>query len=188
MTPLIFDVLLRFCKHRIGGTTDIEKAFHQIMIEEEDWNMLRLLWFNGVQGTEPEIVQYRFCRLVFGLTRSPAILQGVIQHHLSRRKTSDPVVIELLANTLYVDDFPGGAYDVKKGYHLYCESKDIIKKGGFNLRKWRTNDSLLQQKIDRAEGGVGEDIPASQPADKPIKNLGLGWNVSGDKFQLTLMS
>ena len=114
------------------------------MIEEEDWNMLRLLWFNGVQGTKPEIVQYRFCRLVFGLTPSPAILQGVIQHHLSRQKTSDPVVIELLSNTLYVDDFPEGADDVKKGYHLYCESKDIMKKGGFNLRKWRTNDSLLQ--------------------------------------------
>ena len=97
------------------------------MIEEEDWNMLRLLWFNGVQGTKPEIVQYRFCRLVFGLTPSPAILQGVIQHHLSRQKTSDPVVIELLSNTLYVDDFPEGADDVKKGYHLYCESKDIMK-------------------------------------------------------------
>ena len=184
MTPLIFYVLLRFPTHRIGVTNDIERAFHQIMIEEEDWNMLRLLWFNGVQGREPEIAQYRFCRLVFGLTPSPAILQGVIQHHLSRQKTSDPVVIELLSNTLYVDDFPGGTDDVERGYHLYCESKDIMKKGSFNLCKWRTNDSLQQQKIDRTEGRVGEDIPANQPAYKPIKILGLGWNVSGDQFSV----
>ena len=117
LTPLIFDVLFSFHTHQIGVTADIEKAFHQIMIEEEDQNMLRLLWFNRVQGTEPEIVQYRFCRLVLGLTPSPAILQGDIQHHLSRKKTSDPVVIDLLS-------------------------------------------------------------------DKPIKILGLGWNVSGDQFSV----
>ena len=34
---------------------------------------------------------------MFGLTPSPAILQGVIQHHLSRQRDSDAAVIELLA-------------------------------------------------------------------------------------------
>ena len=180
LTPLIFDVLLRFRTHRIGITADIEKAFHQIMIELEDRNMLRLLWFDKVQEADPKIVQYRFCRLVFGLTPSPAILQGVIQHHLSRQRSNDPVVIELLSNTLYVDDFPGGASDVEGGYHLYCQSK---KKGGFNLRKWRTNDSTLQQMIDRTEGEAAKNIPVSQPAvDKPLKILGLGWNISRDNF------
>ena len=121
--------------------------------------------------------------MVFGLTPSPAVLQGVIQHHLSRQKTtSDLAVIELLSKTLYVDDFPGGAADVEKGYHLYCVAKGILRKGGFNLCKWRTNNTLLQQKIDGAERELGEDIPVSQPADKPIKILGLGWNVSRDQF------
>ena len=54
-------------------------------------------------------MQYRFRRLVFGLTSSPAILNGTIQHHLSHYKEPEPQVSELLANSLYVDDFPGGA-------------------------------------------------------------------------------
>ena len=95
---------------------------------------------------------------MFGLTPSPAILQGVIQHHLSQQRNSDAAVIELLAKTLYVDDLPGVAPDVEGGYHLYCQSKEIMRKGGFNLHKWRTNDTLLQNMIDRAEG---EDIPVS---------------------------
>jgi len=36
-----------------------------------------------------------------------------------------------------------------------------MRKGGFNLHKWKTNDTLLQQMIDRAEGEVGEDTPVS---------------------------
>ena len=71
LTPLIFDVLLRFRTYQIGITADIEKVFHQIMSNVEDRNMLRLLWFNGVQAAEPEIVQYRFCRLVFGQPSYP---------------------------------------------------------------------------------------------------------------------
>ena len=69
-------------------------------------------------------MQYRFRRLVFGLTSSPAILNGTIQHHLSHYKEPEPQLSELLANSLYVDDFPGGASDDEsacllkgKGHH-----------------------------------------------------------------------
>jgi len=48
LTPLIFDVLLRFRTHRVGVIADIENAFQQVMIEEGGRNILRLLWFNGV--------------------------------------------------------------------------------------------------------------------------------------------
>ena len=43
LTPLIFDVLLKFREHKIGITADIEKAFHQILSKPEDRNMLRLI-------------------------------------------------------------------------------------------------------------------------------------------------
>jgi len=59
----------------------------------------------------------------------------VIQDHFSQQKNNDPEVVELLANTLYVDDFPEGVPNVEKGYHLYQQSKETMKKGGFNLRK-----------------------------------------------------
>lgn len=67
MTPLVFDVLLKFRLRHIGITTDIEKAFHQI-ISPDDHDMLRLLWVDDISSREVQVVQYRFCRLVFGLT------------------------------------------------------------------------------------------------------------------------
>ena len=89
----------------IGITADIEKEFHQIMGNTNDSDMLRLLWVDDVISRKPQVVQYQFCRLVFGITPSPAILQCVIQHHLSQYKNSHAEIVKLLSDTLYVDDF-----------------------------------------------------------------------------------
>ncbi len=72
--PLLFETLLRFRVHATAVTADIEAAFLQIGIREDDRDFLRFLWFDDISKDKPSIVQYRFCRLVFGLTCSPAIL------------------------------------------------------------------------------------------------------------------
>ena len=55
-----------------------------------------------------EIIVYRFCRLVFGLKPSPAILGATIKSHLSNCSESEPEVIKVLGNYLYVDDLATG--------------------------------------------------------------------------------
>ena len=51
----------------------------------------------------------------------------------------------------YVDDIVTGADSEDLAYRLYAEAKEILRHGGFNLRKFHTNSPQLQQKIDRAE-------------------------------------
>ena len=100
LTPMIFDVLVKFRSNVIGITADIEKAFHQIVITEKDRNMLQMLWVNDVDAATPNIIHYRFCRLVFGLTPSPAILRGVIQYHLLLMATSPLFALEMSPDTI----------------------------------------------------------------------------------------
>ena len=90
--PHIF-TLVRFRRNSIGLMVDIEKAFHQIVIDESDRDVLRFLWFNDINKDKPEIVQCRFRRLVFGLTTSPAILAEIIQHHLTRYLFTEPRIL-----------------------------------------------------------------------------------------------
>ena len=175
LTPLIFDVLLKFRQHKVGITADIEKAFHQILIKPEDRNMLRLVWFEDIRSAPMKIVQYRFCRLVFGLTPSPAILRGVIQHHLLRYQKEYSQVAQFLIDSLYVDDLPGGAADPSKGFEFYRSAKELMMKGGFNLRKWRTNCQSLQKQINEAEGSEGE-------VNRIVRILGLSWDTEADCF------
>jgi len=91
-----------------------------------------------------------------------------------------------------------GASDTELGYQLYLEAKEVLRKGGFNLRKFRSNDKRLQAMIDAREG-----IPQSTEVDpstytaitlgktqKPMpgeqKVLGVRWKIDTDEFILDL--
>ena len=57
--PHIFDMMIKFRSYAIGITADIEKAFHQILIENTDRDMLRFLWLDDIRRNRPGIVQYQ---------------------------------------------------------------------------------------------------------------------------------
>ena len=177
MTPHIFEILLRFRSHLIGIIADIEKAFHQIVIDEGDRDFLRFLWFDNITDIKPRIIQYRFTRLVFGLTPSPAILNSVIQTHLTRFLLSEPILSRQLAEGLYVDDFTCGAGTVEEGFSIYKGAKQLMKRGGFNLRKWHSNSVDLQQRIDQLE-----NANKSQSYSTQVKILGISWDTNNDSF------
>lgn len=113
--PHVFNMLARFRKNPVGITADIEKAFLMVGIQEDHRDFLRFLWLRNPDCVKPEIVQYRFTRLVFGLRPSPAILGATILHHLQLHKQSDPEIAELLEQSLYVDDLLTGESDEERG-------------------------------------------------------------------------
>ena len=167
---------LRFRSYPIGIVADIEKAFHQVVIDPQDRDMLRFLWLDNLDKDSPVMVQYRFCRLVFDLTPSPAILTEVINHHTTRYLLTEPNIAEILSCGFYVDDFTSGAKSIEEGVNIYQRAKQLMKQGGFNLRKWRTNSRVLQQGINTMEGeAVKETVE--------FKLLGVCWDVNEDMFQ-----
>ena len=99
LVPHLFDVVVKFRGYPIGIVSDVEKAFHQIEISPADRPMLRFLWFDDIYQEHPNIVEYQFCRLVFGLTPSPAILSSVIQRHLESYKVKEPYIASLLQDS-----------------------------------------------------------------------------------------
>ena len=66
LTPLLFDVLLRFRFNPIGIVADIEKAYLQISVADSHRDFLRFLWFDDIFKDVPEVTKYRFCRVTFG--------------------------------------------------------------------------------------------------------------------------
>ena len=111
--PSLFDVLVKFRVHPVALTADVETAFLQIQIKPDDRDMLRFLWFDDVNSPDPCIVQFRFCRLPFGLRPSPSILGGTVRKHLENYRESHPDIVEILKE-LYVDDLSSGADTIEK--------------------------------------------------------------------------
>ena len=77
--PSLFDTIIRFCCHSIWLTADIEKAFLQIAIADNDRILLRFLWFDNVKDKNASVVQYRWAGLPFSLTSSPSILGATLR-------------------------------------------------------------------------------------------------------------
>ncbi len=171
LVPSLFDILVRFRSHPYALVADIEKAFHMISIKEEDRNALRFLWLKCRKNGLPEIVVYRFYRLVFGLKPSPAILGATIKHHLLQHSRSEPEITKVLENDLYVDDLATGTETEDKAIALYNSAKEVMSRGGFNLRKWRSYSSRVRQYIQNCENcddvtGCKQDEMAAEGPSK----------------------
>lgn len=196
LVPNLLDTVLKFRSHPIGIVADIEKAFHQIQILPDDRRMLRFLWFDDVAEPVPEIREFQFCRLVFGLTPSPAVLASVIQHHLTTHKETNPEMVSLLNDSFYVDDFAGGAKTDDDAVEVYQRSQEIMKDGGFTLRKWMSNSKKFRETVAKNEeqqlfkntnkpsiNQESDCVTSSSSSNEIVKVLGLHWNVDSDEFQ-----
>lgn len=171
-------ILLRFRLYSVVVLADIEKAFHQVALREKDRDFTRFLWVNDQSQTEfnlKNLVVYRFCRVVFGLTCSPHLLSSTIHLHFSENvsKYSEEVLLNL-----YVDNLLLSAPDAKTVNHKSLEVKAEFHKIGMNLREFISNDSKA------LEGIKNEDKLSSST----IKVLGVLWNSSSDHIIFKISS
>ena len=84
LTPLMFDMLITFREKPIVLFGDIEKAFLNIKIDPSNRGCLRFLWVNDIYSEQPEIMVYKFNRVLFGVNSSPFLLNFVLQFNINR--------------------------------------------------------------------------------------------------------
>ena len=132
-----------------------------IEVDKVDRDCLRFLWLKNVQNANSEIEVYRFCRVVFGLNSSPFLLNATLRYHFSKYKKLDPKFVQQMLESFYVDDLVSGDDNVQLTYDLYLKAKTRLAEGGFKLRKWKTNDSELRERIDCAENLTNQNDGAA---------------------------
>ena len=178
LTPLLFDVLVRFRLNPIGIIADIEKAYLQISVADCHRDFLRFLWFDDVFKDIPEEVIFRFCRVIFGANCSQYLLNSVIRYHASQYKDIDKNFSEKVTKSFYVDDFNSTIQNVTEGEELYKKIKLRFLDASFNVRKWKTNSLELHDYADKMAKSIS---PSSeiQNNDK-IKKLGIEWDTIGN--------
>ena len=166
-------ILMRFLIFPVGLIADIEKAFLQILLAEEDGDVTRFLWMNGINGevNDNNMQHMRFRRVLFGPSPSPFLMNATIQHHLCTYDEYDWGVVKV-KNSLYLNNLISGVEMDEKGSYFYSHAKDVFNAEGMNLRGWKINSTKLRK-------GFIEDV-----SEADTKVLGLIWNANEDMLKI----
>ena len=93
------DVLVHQRGYPIVVSGDIQKAFLQVRVRENERDALRFYWRSE---EDSQLETLRFTRVLFGLAPSPFLLAGVIEQHLNSLEGRYPNIIAQLRKSLYV--------------------------------------------------------------------------------------
>lgn len=167
----ITSILLRFRQHEYGITTDIEKAFLHVGLDEVDRDYTRFLWLSNPTDPNSKLQTYRFKAVLFGATCSPFILNATILKHLEHNESW---VSSLLTDNLYVDNILTSLPNEDQILDFFTESRAIMSTASFNLRSWTSNSPKLREKAETMH--VLDKDPVT-------KVLGLRWNPITDVLQ-----
>uniref|UniRef100_A0A914Y218 Integrase catalytic domain-containing protein n=1 Tax=Panagrolaimus superbus TaxID=310955 RepID=A0A914Y218_9BILA len=174
--PDMAAVLLRFRVGKIAISSDIEKAFLQVSLEEKHRDYVRILWLKEFTKppTRDNIVIYRYARVPFGVNCSPYLLGGSIAYHLSKIGT---LIAEEIKQNIYVDNCLVYAENVEEAISKYKEIRQIFGDIKMNIREFVSNskefNTFLQQE-------TGEEIPPD------TKILGVFWDIREDSLKISL--
>ena len=178
LLPLLVDILIRFGAYKVAVASDIKQAFLNVSVNENERNFLRFLWFDDVTSNAPNVVAYRYTRVIFGMNSSQFLLSAAIMKHLQQYEECDPDFVENFLRNLYVDDSTGGGDTTSEVIGFYRKAKSRLLEAGLNLRKWRSNDVTVSSEIVKQE--INEDV---QPDDKI---LGILWDTDTDNLSIDL--
>ena len=137
----LWDILIRTRFQPVVMCGDIEKAFLQIRIRENEIDCLRFHWSEKVNNDIIKI--YRFARLVFELNQSPFISEKTLKIHFENYIGIFRELIERVKDDMYVDNLVTGGESTSEVDEIKGDSVKLFQRGGFKLHKWHSNEQTL---------------------------------------------
>ncbi|XP_035219952.1 uncharacterized protein LOC118193027 [Stegodyphus dumicola] len=134
VVDLIPIVLIIFRIYAIALSSDIEKAFLQIEINPEDRDFLRFLWWE-----KGNIVEFRYCRVVFGVYCSPFLLSACLNNLLENPPEHLSKIAKKLKGTFYMDNSLTGVSKEEEIESHINKATLLMSTAGFNLRGWKSS-------------------------------------------------
>ena len=169
--------LMRFNKFLL--IFDLEKAFHQIKLPEEDTEKLHFLWFKNIKQKDFSIVAYKLLRLPFGMRCSPSILMIalyiILILHVDIFDQFEWDLRKSMFNLSYMDNIAYASSTENDVILAYQKAHTIFNSYGFQLQQFQSN-SLKFQGLNYDElhdNNTNENVSET-------KLLGMLWDTNSD--------
>lgn len=179
-------VLIRFRQEHTAFMADVEGMFNQVKVSDEDSQALRFLWWPD-NDLDADAKDYRMLVQIFGAASSPCIATHALKRTVIDNKTEfSEEASQTVDRNFYVDDLLKSVQTPEQAISLVEELTCLLRKGGFRLTKWISNDKSVLATIpdtEKAPSVVNLALDDELPVDRA---LGVRWNVEEDVFMFVI--
>lgn len=152
--------------------------FRNIIQQEQDRGFQRIFWrFNQFEPVQ----EYELNTVTYGVASSPFLACRTIKQLVHDEGSCFPCAVFPLTSSIYVDDVAHGASSLGEAELIKSDVIHLLKKGGFELRKWASNKKELLADIP-PEHCVTDFVSLDIEITPSHKILGLKWEPLPDIF------
>ncbi|XP_065084181.1 uncharacterized protein LOC135706490 [Ochlerotatus camptorhynchus] len=175
--PSMLCIVINSRFHRFVMKADVEKMYCQALVHPDDRLLQQVAWRR--KESEP-LKTYCSNTITYGTSCAPYLGTRVLNQLADDEGHDFPLAAFIDKKDFYVDDVLTGADSIETLVNTSTQLDDLLKRGGFNLRKWSANHpSILEHFPD--------ELKENQPYleldhTSSIKTLGLLWSPENDDF------
>ncbi|GFW74017.1 integrase catalytic domain-containing protein [Trichonephila clavipes] len=151
--------------------------YRQILISDEYCKYQRIVW----RATPSDSLKsFELQTITYGTSCAPFLALRTLQQLYQDEEQNFPLAAKIARENIYIDDLLSGADTEVEAKSIIIEIQNLLKSGGFILRKWSSSHPKVLQ-----------DLDTSLLASKPLHSLGdeesvlgLIWNLKTDSIQV----
>ncbi|XP_029174769.1 uncharacterized protein LOC114943355 [Nylanderia fulva] len=174
----LFSIVSRFRIFRFVFSADIAKMYRQILVDPQQTRLQRVLWRDEVTES---VQTYELITLTYGTAAASYLATRALQFLAEMYAEEFSAGSRRVKRDFYVDDLLTGADTIEEALALKNQIVKILNRGGFQLSKWHSNESvLINDMYDKHNAKVQIDRDATS------RILGILWNPSVDAFRFAI--
>jgi hypothetical protein len=170
-------LLLKWRQYRYAFTADIEKMYRQILVNESDQHLQKIVWRNS---PELPLQTFQLTTVSYGTKSAPFLAMMTLRRLAADERHNFPEAAKAVEEAFYMDDLIHGTHSIEQGKKLVSDLNSLLQSGGFNLRKWSSNHENILETNNKEQSS--DETIFNFKVDNITKTLGLRWNPSEDTF------
>ncbi|KAK9700879.1 Pao retrotransposon peptidase [Popillia japonica] len=158
----------------------IAAKYRQVLGDQPDQLLQRILWrFNPSE----EIRTYELKTVIYDCASASLLATRVLKQLAIEKAQEFPIGSKFTQRDFYVDALLTGADTISDLEVIFREENELLKRGGFELRKWACSDAKI---LTKWLPNASEPTVLNLDKDSTVKTLGLQWNSANDSLQYAI--
>ncbi|XP_065088263.1 uncharacterized protein LOC135709795 [Ochlerotatus camptorhynchus] len=179
--PLLVSTLVNFRLPKFAVNADAEKMYRQVWVHPVDC-LLQLIQFRKTPNEK--LQTYRLKTVTYGTAPAPYLATRVLNQLAVDEAANYPLAAPMVENCFYVDDYLSGDDNEQRLVETNRQLIDLLRSGGFNMRKWCSNSPTVLSHIPETLRDSRTELQISQSGS--VKALGLLWHPLSDEFSFNV--